>query len=131
MIMIAIRSSTTANVNRNTRRAPGRCDPTRARTATAKAISVAVGIAHPLLSSGEPATTIMKIPAGTITPPTAATTGISAVLNLRRSPATNSRLSSRPTRKKKMASRPSAAQAPRLRRRCNDSNPISKSRREK
>ena len=51
-------------------------------------------------------------------PPTAATIGSAARRGSRRSPATNSRLSSRPTTKKKIASSPSAAQAPRRRSRC-------------
>lgn len=42
---MASRSSTTASVSRNVRRAVGSAEPTTARTAGAKAISVAVGIA--------------------------------------------------------------------------------------
>ena len=65
----------------------------------------------------------MKIPAGTTIPPIAAAMGSAARAGSRRSPATNSRLSSTPTTKKKIASRPSAAQAERLRFRCSDSGP--------
>ena len=51
-------------------------------------------------------------------PPTAARIGSAARRGVRRSPATNSRLSSSPTTKKKIASRPSAAHAPSDRSRC-------------
>ena len=68
------------------------------------------------------------MPAGTATPPTAAAIGTAAVRKLRRSPETNSRLSSRPTMKKQIASRPSAAQAPKLSSRCQGSYPMRKSR---
>ena len=61
--------------------------------------------------------------AGTTIPPTAATTGSAARRGSRRSPATNSRLSSRPATKKKIASSPSAAQVPRVRSRCSDARP--------
>ena len=47
MITITIRSSTTASVSRNARRAVGRLDPTTASTASANAMSVAAGIAQP------------------------------------------------------------------------------------
>ncbi len=45
--MMASRSSTTASVSRNVRSPLGRCELITARTATAKAMSVAVGIAQP------------------------------------------------------------------------------------
>ncbi len=47
MIEMASRSSTTASVSRNVRRAAGRCVLMTASTARAKAMSVAVGMAHP------------------------------------------------------------------------------------
>ena len=47
MIVIASRSSTTARVSRNVRSAAGRCVLMTASTASANAMSVAVGIAHP------------------------------------------------------------------------------------
>ena len=47
MMLMAIRSSTTASVSRKIRSALGRCEPMIASTATAKAMSVAVGIAQP------------------------------------------------------------------------------------
>ena len=109
--MIASRSSTTASVSRNVRSAVGRWVDSTASTASAKAMSVAIGTAHPSRFSGWPATRLMamKIAAGKIMPPTAAAIGSAARAGSRRSPATNSRLSSTPTTKKKIASRPSAA----------------------
>ena len=59
--------------------------------------------------------------AGTATPPTAAATGTIALDGLRSSPETNSRFSSSPAMKKKIASRPSEAQWPTLSRRCHGS----------
>lgn len=47
MIRIAKRSSTTARVSRNARSADGSEVPMTARTASAKAMSVAVGTAQP------------------------------------------------------------------------------------
>ncbi|SKT57178.1 Uncharacterised protein [Mycobacteroides abscessus subsp. abscessus] len=61
--------------------------------------------------------------AGTSIPPTAATIGSAARPGSRKSPATNSRLSSTPTTKKKIASSPSVAQPARVRCRCNCSGP--------
>jgi hypothetical protein len=52
MMLMAIRSSTTASVSRKIRRALGRCEPMIASTATANAMSVAVGMAQPLRVSG-------------------------------------------------------------------------------
>ncbi len=74
-------------------------------------MSVAVGIAHPCRAPGSPvvSSTATKIRAGTAMPPIAASTGTPACFGLRRLPATNSCLSSTPTTKKKIASRPSAA----------------------
>jgi len=54
---MAMRSSTTASVSRKMRSALGRCDPMIASTATANAMSVAVGMAQPLSASGWPAFT--------------------------------------------------------------------------
>lgn len=66
--------------------------------------------------------------AGTATPPNAAATGTSAVAGERRSPATNSFFSSRPVRKKKIASRPSDAHSPIVSSRCSGAYPIVMSR---
>ena len=119
MMVIASRSSTTARVNRNVRNAAGRWVEMTARTATANAISVAVGMAQPRVASAPaPAVKAAKISAGTTMPPMAAAIGSAARRGSRRSPATNSRLSSRPTTKKKIASSPSAAQALSVRFKC-------------
>ncbi len=69
----------------------------------------------------------MKTAAGTTIPPTAAAIGSAARAGSRRSPATNSRLSSSPTTKKKIASSPSAAHSATLSRRCSDCGPIANS----
>jgi hypothetical protein len=126
MIVIAMRSSTTARVSRNDLSAEGSDEPMTARTASAKAMSVAVGIAQPLVASpSAPSTTTVarKTRAGKTTPLTAANTGTAALARVRRSPTRNSRLSSSPATKKKMASRPSAAQCPTVRRRSPQSGP--------
>lgn len=118
-----------ASVSRNTRRAGGRNLPTTAITATANAMSVAVGIAQPRRASEPPAALITtKMRAGTTTPPIAAAIGRAARRGSRRRPATNSSFSSRPTTKKKIASRPSDAQAPTLSSRCSSGMPNVKSR---
>lgn len=93
MMVIASRSSTAARVSRKIRSAPGRCEPMSASTATAKAMSVAVGIAQPPSSSGFEASSTVWTTAGASTPP--------------------------------------AVHCPRLRRRCQGSNPNWKSRIEK
>jgi len=51
-MLIARRSSTTARVSRKIRSGLGSEEPTTARTATANAMSVAVGIAQPRRASG-------------------------------------------------------------------------------
>ena len=82
-------------------------------------MSVADGMAHPRRTpSAPPRFTSTKNSAGTAIPPTAAATGSAARRGSRRSPATNSRLSSRPATKKKIASSPSAAQVASVRSRC-------------
>jgi hypothetical protein len=92
MIVIASRSSTTASVSRNVRSALGRCVDSTASTASAKAMSVAIGTAHPSRFSCWPAMrfVVMKMAAGTTIPPTAAAMGSAARAGSRRSPATNS-----------------------------------------
>ena len=52
MMEMAMRSSTTARVSRKIRSALGRCEPMIASTATANAMSVAVGMAQPRSVSG-------------------------------------------------------------------------------
>ena len=97
-------------------------------------MSVAVGIAHPRRASPSPpsrVTVATKTSAGTMTPPMAATTGTTAFAGERRSPTRNSRLSSSPATKKKIASRPSPAHWPTVRSRWPHSMPITVSRRVK
>jgi hypothetical protein len=60
-------------------------------------------------------------------PPSAAAIGSAARAGSRRSPATNSRLSSSPTTKKKIANSPSAAHADKLSFKCSDSGPSANS----
>jgi hypothetical protein len=132
MIVMAMTSSTTASVSRKERSASGRKEPSTASTASAKAISVAVGMAHPpcMAFASPPAnfTAPRKTRAGTTTPQIAATTGTAAFAGSRRSPTRSSRLSSRPATKKKIARRPSAAQWPRLSFRWPQSTPTLRSR---
>jgi hypothetical protein len=129
MTTMARRSSTTARVSRNVRSAVGRWVLITARTARAKAMSVADGMAQPRRTpSGPPRLNNTKKNAGTAMPPTAAATGRAARRGSRRSPATNSRLSSSPATKKKIASRPSAAQVPSERSRCREAGPTRVSR---
>src|SRR6476620_7343262 len=73
MTVMASRSSTTASVSRKVRNAVGKWVDSTASTASANAMSVAMGTAHPSRFSGWPASTLMarKIPAGTIIPPVA------------------------------------------------------------
>ncbi len=73
-------------------------------------MSVAVGTAHPSIEPLPRVLTSTYTSAGTAMPQRAAITGRAAALASRRSPATSSRLSSMPATKKKIASRPSAAQ---------------------
>ena len=124
MMVMASRSSTTAKVSRKVRNAAGRWVLTTASTASANAMSVAVGMAQPANASGPAARlTSTKKSAGTAIPPTAATTGSAARRGSRRSPATNSRLSSNPATKKKIANNPSAAHASNVRSRCRAAGP--------
>ena len=129
MMVTASRSSTTARVSRNVRRAVGRWVPMTASTARANAMSVAVGMAQPPRAS-PPAPGIdrevdqrRERPSRRRRP----AIGSAARRGSRRSPATNSRLSSRPTTKKKIASRPSAAHVPRLRSRWSAAGPTRRS----
>src|SRR5680860_767810 len=78
MIVIASRSSTTARVSRKVRSAEGRWEPMMASTARANAMSVAVGMAQPVMSPDPPRFTAAYSRAGRRTPPTAAATGTAA-----------------------------------------------------
>jgi hypothetical protein len=84
-------------------------EPSSARTPTANAMSVAIGMPHPRENSPPPDTT-MNSTAGATMPPSAATAGSSAARGSRSSPMTSSRLISNPIRKKKIAMRPSLTQ---------------------
>ena len=84
--------------------------PSSVSTPTAKAMSVAAGIAQPFASGAAPLVTATKISAGSATPPSAASAGRAAVRRSFSSPVTSSRLISRPTTKKKIAIRPSLTQ---------------------
>lgn len=109
MMMIAMRSSSTASASRNTRMPLGSPRPNMASTPSANAMSVAVGIGQPCVYC-VPAVTSRKMPAGTSTPPTAAMAGMIAVLGFDSSPSTSSCFSSIATSRKKTASRPSLIQ---------------------
>src|SRR5699024_11550950 len=54
MMVIAMRSSTIARVSRKVRSAVGRLEPSSARIAIAKAMSVAAGMAQPPAAPGGP-----------------------------------------------------------------------------
>jgi len=127
MITIAIRSSTTARVSRKTRSMGCTRGAMRPSIVTANAMSVAVGTAQPC-TAGVPALKATKMTAGTATPPKAAATGTIAVDMRRSEPPANSRLSSSPTMKKKIASSPSAAQVPSDRSRFHAAGPTRRSR---
>src|SRR6478609_4669775 len=132
MIVMATRSSTTARVSRNERSADGRCVLITARTARAKAMSVAVGTAHPRSTSPPTGPTAREVTAkstaGRATPHRAAAIGSAALAGSARSPTTNSRLSSTPATKKNTASSPSDAHCARLRSRCRAAGPTRRSR---
>ena len=72
MTVMAPRSSTTARVSRNARSAGGRCEPTTASTASANAMSVAIGIAQPLWTWLSLEVMARKMRAGMTMPPSAA-----------------------------------------------------------
>lgn len=102
-------SSTTATPVRNTRSGSGTRRPSARRQPSAKAMSVAIGTAHPRCSSGS-GTRARNTSAGTTIPPSAAPAGTSAWRTDRSSPDTISRFSSRPTTRKKIAIRKSLIQ---------------------
>ena len=108
--VIAPKSSTTATVSKKARISVGNLRPATARTARAKAISVAIGMAHPWIASSSPPTIRVNIPIGISIPASAATTGTIARLLSERDPWTSSCLSSRPAIKKKIANSPSDTQ---------------------
>jgi len=82
MRTIASRSSITARDSSRTRTPEGSTEPARARTPSANAMSVAIGIAQAPSSAAAPPDTAKATRAGTIIPPTAAKSGSAAVRQL-------------------------------------------------
>src|ERR1700730_13958649 len=107
MMMIAPRSSMIARASRNTLSDGGARGPSKARTPSAKAISVAVGIAQPRRASSSPQLQARETSAGPAIPPKAPTTGSAAFEAFDSSPSMISRLTSSPTSMKKTAISPS------------------------
>ena len=131
--MIASRSSTVASVIRNARIEPGSALANNASTASEKAMSVAVGIAHPCAASANGTSapvgmvtipgagganrenremTVMNSTGGISIPPTAHSMGTAAAFGLASEPVVSSCLRSNPTVRKNIVSRPSCAQCP-------------------
>ena len=110
MIVIASRSSTTARVSRNVRSAAGRCGADHGEHGQREG-DVGGGRDRPAgeVPGGAGVDRDVDQRRAATMPPTAAATGSAARRGSRRSPATNSRLSSSPATKKKIASSPSAA----------------------
>ena len=115
MSVMASRSSMTAIASSRTRTPEGSIVPASASTPSAKAMSVATGIAHAPPSAEAPHDTASATSAGRTMPPTAANTGSDAARRSASSPTMSSRLSSMPAMKKKIASSASAAQSPSVR----------------
>ena len=118
MSAIAATSSMTAIDSSSTRTPDGRPEPAMASTPSAKAMSVATGIAHAPPSAASPPETRYRHEGGQTMPPAAANTGSAAARMPASSPTVSSRLTSIPATKKKTASRPSATQSPSVRSRC-------------
>jgi hypothetical protein len=118
MIVMAMRSSTTASVSKKERSADGRWVAMTASTARANAMSVAVGIAQPRNTSAS-APASRAVPAYRMAdaaiPHAAGAMGSAALVRSARSPPTNSRLSSIPATRKNRASSPSAVHVPTVR----------------
>ena len=115
-------SSTTARASRKTRRRPGTRGPIRASAPTRNAVSVEITIPH-ACSWPEPAAIRRKSAAGTASPATAATTGTMARDQLVSSPIANSRRTSSPTVKKKIAMSASLTSACRVKSSCRSATP--------
>ena len=107
MMRIAPRSSRIASVSRKIFSADGTRLPRSARTPTAKAMSVAAGMAQPPFVTGSDQLKSRKISAGTAMPPTAAMPGNITSRGFFSLPSIISRFSSSPMRKKKIAIKPS------------------------
>src|SRR5215218_4687213 len=123
MSAIAARSSMTAIESSRTRTPGGSEEPTRARTPSAKAMSVATGIAHAPPSAAAPRETAIATTAGMSIPPPAAKNGSIAARRSASWPTVSSRLISRPATKKKSASSASATQSPSVSCSCSQSGP--------
>ena len=100
-------SSTTARATSSTLSPMGQRFPKRERTPIAKAMSVAIGIPHPL-AEGVPLLNSIYITAGKIIPPSAANIGSIAFFMVDSSPTRSSLLISSPTEKKNTAIRTSS-----------------------
>ena len=119
MMLAAPRSSTTATLSKNTRRLAGTRLPSSASTPSAKAMSVAAGIAQPWASArvdpasapGTSSTSARNTSAGAIIPAPAASTGRRRVGAWASSPTSISRFSSSPMVKKNTAISPSLIHA--------------------
>ena len=107
MIAIAPMSSMIAMASNRALSATGTREPSRASRPSAKAMSVAAGIAQPRKFSGEPRLSATKTIAGIAIPPIAAMMGSEACFQLRSWPVTISRFTSSPMRKKNSAISPS------------------------
>ena len=103
-------SSTTARAATKTRKPGGMRWPSKARTPRAKATSVAVGTDQP--GAVGPRLSARYMAAGANTPPIAAMMGSKAARRSARIPTVISRRISRPTSRKKKASRPWESQSP-------------------
>ena len=110
MIRIATRSSTTAIVDNSNFIPNGTRDPSNARMPSAKAMSVAVGMAQPRNAVGSSWLTPQNRIAGTATPPIAHSTGSSICSRLESWPLSVSRLISSATSRKNTAIKPSLIQ---------------------
>ncbi len=100
---IVARSSTTASVSRNVRSSAGARRPTRPSAPTAKAMSVAMGIAQPRRSPSAIRLTATYVRAAPSIVPKAAAIGTAAARVSRSDPKSRSRLSSSATTKKNSA----------------------------
>ena len=99
-----------ASANRKVFSEAGTLRPSMAQTPSAKAMSVAAGMAQPRNAWASPQFTAAKIAAGVTKPPNAAITGNAACFGLDSAPSIASRLISSPTSRKNTAIRPSLIQ---------------------
>lgn len=102
-------SSTVARASKKMRNSDGIRSPSNAKTPSAKAMSVAMGMPHPFAPSS-PRVKTRYSAAGRTIPPTAPNTGKAAFFHVFSSPWRNSRLISKPTAKKKIVMNPPLTQ---------------------